>query len=183
MKKGAGILAAAVLGLIFLIAGLGKLPTQTDAYTILLVLRKIPLTLLLSDYVHIAFPVLEIILGLALVAGIAAKLAASFSVLLVGAFIFNNLWLIQKGLGQEPCYCFGGSLNWLLGVVSTQEALYIDIGMLALVCLVVACYPGKWLTLRPWFSRRTEFWKERGSGETGQGLRPLGSDSAREGRA
>jgi uncharacterized membrane protein YphA (DoxX/SURF4 family) len=166
LKRGAGILAAVILGLIFLIAGLGKLPAQTDAYTILLVLRKIPLMLAaqqpaLSDYVHIVFPVLEIILGLMLVAGIAAKLAASFSALLIGAFIFNNLWLIQKGLGQDPCYCFGGSLNWLLGVVSTKEALYIDIGMLALVCLVVACYPGRWFTLRPWFSRAGEFRNER----------------------
>ena len=161
MKRGAGILAAVILGLIFLIAGLGKLPAQTDAYTILLVLRKIPLMLLLSDYVHIVFPVLEIILGLVLVAGVAAKLAASFSALLIGAFIFNNLWLIQKGLGQEACYCFGGSLNWLLGVVSTKEALYVDIWMLGLVCLVVACYPGRWLTLRPWFSRASEFRNER----------------------
>ena len=161
MKRGAGILAAVILGLIFLIAGVGKLPSQTDAYTILLVLRKIPLMLLLSDYVHIVFPVLEIILGLVLVAGIAAKLAASFSALLIGAFIFNNLWLIRKGLGQEACYCFGGSLNWLLGVVSTKEALYIDIGMLGLVCLVLACFPGRWLTLRPWFSRQSEFQNER----------------------
>ena len=157
-----GILAAIILGLIFLIAGLGKLPAQTDAYTILLVLRPIPLMLLLSDYVHIVFPVLEIILGLMLVAGLAAKLTASLSTLLIGAFIFNNLWLIQKGLGQEPCYCFGGSLNWLVGVVSTREALYVDIGMLGLVCLVVAFYPGRWLILRPWFSRASEFQNERG---------------------
>jgi uncharacterized membrane protein YphA (DoxX/SURF4 family) len=161
LKRGAGILAAVILGLIFLIAGLGKLPAQTDAYTILLVLRKIPLMLLLSDYVHIVFPVLEIILGLMLVVGFAAKLTASFSILLIGAFIFNNLWLIQRGLGQEPCYCFGGSLNWLLGVISIREALYIDIGMLALVYLVVACYPGRWFTLRPWFSRAGEFRNER----------------------
>jgi uncharacterized membrane protein YphA (DoxX/SURF4 family) len=156
LKKGVGILAAAALGLIFLIAGLGKLPAQTDAYTILLVLRNIPLMLLLSDYVHIFFPVLEIILGLMLVAGVAAKLTASLSTLLIGAFIFNNLWLIQKGLGQEPCYCFGGSLNWLLGVVSTREVLYVDIGMLGLVCLVMAFYPGRWFDLRPWFSRASE---------------------------
>ncbi len=150
-----GIPAAVVLGFIFLIAGIGKLPAQTDAYTILLVLREIPLMLLLSDYVHIVFPVLEIILGLLLIAGIAPKVMAVFSSLLIGAFIFNNLWLVQKGLDQETCYCFGGSLNWLLGVVSTKEALYIDIGMLALVCLIVTSYPGNWFAVRPWFFKKT----------------------------
>ena len=144
-----------VLGFIFLIAGIGKLPAQTDAYTILLVLRKIPLMLLLSDYVHIVFPILEIILGLLLIAGIAPKVMAVFSSVLVGAFIFNNLWLVQKGLGQEPCYCFGGSFNWLIGVISTKEALYVDIGMLALVCLILTCYRGNWFDVRPWFFKKS----------------------------
>jgi uncharacterized membrane protein YphA (DoxX/SURF4 family) len=150
-----GIPAAVLLGFIFLIAGIGKLPAQTDAYTILLVLRKIPLMLILSDYVHIVFPVLEIILGLLLIAGIAPKVMAVFSSLLIGAFIFNNLWLVQKGLAEDPCYCFGGSFNWLLGVISTREALYIDVGMLALVCLVIAYSPGNWLAGRPWFFKKS----------------------------
>jgi len=150
-----GIPAAVVLGFIFLIAGIGKLPAQTDAYTILLVLRKIPLMLLLSDYVHIVFPILEIILGALLMAGIAPRVMAVFSCVLVGAFIFNNLWLVQKGLAQEPCYCFGGSFNWLIGVISTKEALYVDIGMLALVCLILICHRGNWFDVRPWFFKKS----------------------------
>lgn len=71
----------------------------------------------------------------------------------MGSFIFNNLWLIDKGLATDPCYCFGGSLNWLLGVISVKEALYIDCAMLALVFLVITRYPAKWVTLRPWFSK------------------------------
>jgi uncharacterized membrane protein YphA (DoxX/SURF4 family) len=150
-----GIPAAVLLGFIFLIAGIGKLPAQTDAYTILLVLRKIPLMLILSDYVHIVFPVLEIILGLLLIAGIAPKVMAVFSSLLIGAFIFNNLWLVRKGLAEDPCYCFGGSFNWLLGVISTRQALYVDMGMLALVCLVITHSPGNWPAGRPWFFKKS----------------------------
>jgi uncharacterized membrane protein YphA (DoxX/SURF4 family) len=147
----AGILASVILGLIFLIAGLGKLPVQTDAYTILLILPRSSVLLFLSDYVHIVFPVMEIVLGLLLLLGIAARVMALGSAMLVGAFIFNNLWLMGKGLAQESCHCFGGSLNWLLGVVSVKDALYIDGAMLALVFLILAQYPAKWLTLRPWF--------------------------------
>lgn len=150
----AGILSSIFLGLIFLIAGLGKLPAQTDAYTILLILPKVPALLFLSDYVHIVFPVLEIALGLLLILGIAARAMAAASALLVVAFIFNNLWLIGKGLATDPCYCFGGSLNWLLGVISVKEALYIDVFMLGLICLIAARYPGRWFGLRPWFLRK-----------------------------
>ncbi|MEW6668107.1 MAG: MauE/DoxX family redox-associated membrane protein [Thermodesulfobacteriota bacterium] len=146
-------MASLVLGLIFLVAGLGKLPVQTDAYTILLTLPRSPVLVFLSDYVHIVFPVLEIALGLLLILGIAARAVAVGSAALVAAFIFNNLWLIGKELATDPCYCFGGSLNWLLGVISVKEALYIDVAMLGLICLIVTRYPGRWFGLKPWFLR------------------------------
>ncbi len=149
----AGILAGVILGLIFMVAGFGKLPVQTDAYTILLVIRKEPIFLWLSDYVHIIVPSLEIILGALVFSGTAARITALASAGLVGAFIFNNLWLIRNGVAQESCGCFGDALNRLLGGLSTREALYIDFAMLALIFLILVFYPDKWFSLRPWFLR------------------------------
>lgn len=150
----AGILAGIILGLVFLVAGFGKLPVQTDAYTILLVIRREPFLLWLSDYVHIIVPLLELTLGFLLVSGVAARLTALASTALVGVFIFNNLWLIRNGVAEESCHCFGDALTRLLGSISTSEALYIDIAMLALILLVLTFYPDKWLSLRPWLLRR-----------------------------
>ncbi|PKN24361.1 MAG: hypothetical protein CVU64_22285 [Deltaproteobacteria bacterium HGW-Deltaproteobacteria-21] len=149
----AGILAGVILGLIFLVAGFGKLPAQTDAYTILLVIRKEPVLLWLSDYVHIIVPSLELFMGFLLVSGVAARLTALASAALTGVFIFNNLWVIRHGVSQDSCGCFGDALDRLLGGISTMEALYVDFAMLALVFLVSAFYPDKWFSLRPWFLR------------------------------
>ncbi len=149
----AGILAAVTLGLIFLIAALGKFPAQTDAYTILLVLQKTPLLRALSDYVHIVIPLLELVIGLLLVSGVAARIAALGAAVMVFAFIFNNLWLLRKGLAQEPCGCFGGTLNHLLGFITTKDALYVDFGMLSLIGLILTLYPAHWFDLKLWITR------------------------------
>ena len=58
------------MGLIFLVTGFIKLPVQTDAYTILLVVRKEPILLWLSDYVHVIVPLLQIIFGFILFSGV-----------------------------------------------------------------------------------------------------------------
>ena len=64
---------------------------------------------------------------------------AAASALLVVAFVFNNLWLIGKGLATDPCYCFGGSLNWLLGVISVKEALGWSAFWIALGIIFAEC--------------------------------------------
>lgn len=148
-----GIAAGIILGLIFLVAGFGKLPVQTDAYTILLILRKEPIFLWLSDYVHIIVPVLEITIGLLLVSGVVARLTSLASAGLVGVFIFNNLWLIQTGVDRDSCHCFGDAITRLLGGISNWGAIYIDFAMLGLILLILIFYPGRWLSLRPWFFR------------------------------
>ena len=66
--------AGVILGLSFLVAGFWKLPVQTDAYTILLVVGKEPIWHWLSDYVHIIVPLLELILGFLLISGAAARM-------------------------------------------------------------------------------------------------------------
>jgi len=151
-----GIAAGVILGLIFLVAGFGKLPVQTDAYTILLVIRKETILLWLSDYVHIIVPLLEIVLGFLLISGVAARLTALASAVLVGLFIFNNIWLIRSGVDQDSCHCFGDAITRWLGGITNWEALYIDFAMLGLILLILTFYPQKWFSLRPWLLRKRQ---------------------------
>jgi len=147
-------MAGILLGLVFLVAGFGKLPAQTEAYTILFVIRKEPVLLWLSDYIHILVPSVELFLGFLLVSGIAARITALVSIPLVGVFIFNNLWFLHKGIPQESCGCFGDAVDRLLGGITTTQSLYVDLAMVILIFLVVAFYPNRWFGLRPWFLSR-----------------------------
>jgi len=148
-----GISAGVILGLIFVVAGFIKLPVQTDAYTILLAVRKEAILLWLSDYVHVIVPWLEIILGFFLVSGVAARFTALASAVLVVVFMYNNIWLIHEGVDLRSCHCLGDALTRLLASFSSREALYMDFAMLGLIFLILAFYPDKWLSLRPWFLR------------------------------
>ena len=144
-----GIAAGIILGLTFVVSGLGKLPYQNEFLT--LILSTSFLTLPQATIVARCVPWVELVLGSLLIIGIAPKLMASFSAVLVVAFIASNSWGIYHGLGGEPCGCFG---KYETSALSTIEALYLDIGLLVLVSLILLFYPGNMFTIRPWFLRK-----------------------------
>jgi len=148
-----GIAAGILLGLIFIVAGLGKLPVQTEAYMIIFGLQRALLHPTLANHIDTWLPRVELALGLLLMAGIATRLMTSFSSVLIAVFIFNNGWEIARGAGENPCGCFGE--NSFLGYLSNTQALYIDIGMLALALIILFWYPGNWRTVRPWFLKKS----------------------------
>ncbi len=151
--------ASILLGLIFVTAGLSKLPYHGEFLAI--ILSKSFLTLPQAIIVARWVPWVELVLGSLLIIGIAAKFMASFSAALIVAFIANNSWMISLGLGSEPCGCFGRFGHLPPAQFSTIEALYLDIGMLALVLIILFCYPGNFLTIRPWFLREGKVAKEK----------------------
>ena len=127
-----GILAAIFLGITFVIAGSGKLLTPV-------VESEIPQSFL------IILVMVELGIGILLVAGILVKPTASFSLFLIACFIISNI--LMKILGMEECLsCFGA-----MGKLSTTQALQIDGIMVALVATVLFFYPGKFFNKRPWF--------------------------------
>jgi len=148
----AGIAAAILLGLILLVAGLGKLPQQTRAYWIMFNLPHAILAPKLADQIDIWLPRLELAIGSLLIIGIATRLATVITLVLIIGFIFNNIWMIAEGFASNPCHCFGP--NSFLGYISITQALYIDIGMLALAAIILFWYPGNRDTLRPWFLKK-----------------------------
>ena len=165
LKHWLAIGSSITLGLIFLITGVGKLLDQTGLIAILV--ETTILNWRLVDLIAQWLPWIELVLGLSLIIGIAAKFMASASGLLVIGFIFHNTWIIKYGIKPEDCACLGFfEKQWQI-ILSAEMARYIDIGMLALLLIVLFCYPGKFFTFRPWFLRQRK---------TNSGLRNQGDN-------
>ena len=149
-----GIWAGIILGLIFVIAGLGKLLSQAESFKT--IFNPFPdfLAPIFAEVVSTWIPYIELIVGLLLVIGIAAKLAAAFSSVLIAGFIANNSWMLNQGLGYEPCGCFGIVERITQAELSTVGALYLDIAMLALVLIILFCYQSNFLNIYPWLLAR-----------------------------
>ncbi len=150
-KHWLGLGAGLVLGLIFLVAGTGKALAQAELF-------ESPflnyLDFLNLEQVRLLFhglPYVEIVIGLFLVTGFAMKLVAAFSSLLIAAFITSNTWFITHGMGFEPCSCLGIFSRLLQNQLSTQQSLYLDITMLALVLVTLFCYQRRFTDIYPWF--------------------------------
>jgi len=142
-----------ILGLIFVASGLGKLLSQAESFTT--IFNPFPdfLAPVFAKAVFSWLPYIEVIIGLLLIVGIAAKLMTIFSSVLIAGYITNNAYLISRGLGYKPCECLGIMKRIIQVELSTTGALYLDIGMLVLVLIILFCYRGNFLNIHPWFSR------------------------------
>lgn len=152
LGTGAGI----ALGLIFVVAAIGKLLDQGGALRFKVFFTPF-IDLLTPAFIRAFFiwlPWIELILGSLLIIGIAARLVAALASLLIAGFISNNAWLLAHGLGYEPCGCFGILDRIINAKLSTSGSLYIDIAMLALIAVILFCYQGSFLNIYPWFLAR-----------------------------
>ncbi len=153
-KYWSGIVAGIFIGVMLVSAGLGKLPHQGEYWGLLISDYSDSQTLLLfADIVKQWLPWTEIVLGALLIAGIATKVTAGLSSLLVLAFMANNIWMISHGAGREPCGCFG-KFEEFLGTLSAENALVMDLGMLALILIILLYYPGNFFSIKPWFFQK-----------------------------
>ena len=146
-----GVGASIILGLIFVVAGLGKLLEQAGTLGIFSTLPAAFSTPALAGAFSFWLPLIELIVGLLLITSIAAKPVAAFSLALIAGFIATNSWLLSQGLGDEPCGCFGIAETIAQFRLVVINSLYFDVGMLGLGLLILIYYPGKFSTLRPWF--------------------------------
>jgi hypothetical protein len=146
-----GTIAGLLLGIILLSASIGKLIGQSAFIISVENLNIYPDVI--NNLIFNFLPPAELILGLLLLTGIIPKVSSLLACILVACFIFQNSWLIFHGQGMDPCSCLGAIQVLLQGVISTNIALFIDLGMLALALAVFFCYEGKLMEWRPWFSR------------------------------
>ncbi|UCH42966.1 MAG: DoxX family protein [Dehalococcoidales bacterium] len=143
--------ASVLLGLVFLTAGVGKLLGEG---AFLLQVSTLVLNPAVASAIAAILPWVEIVLGTLLLTGIATRIAAGTSALLIASFIYYNGWMISQGFGFEPCGCLGIMERLLGDELSTTQSLYIDIGLLVLALGACFCFPGRLLSIRPWFWNR-----------------------------
>jgi len=139
-----GILASLFLGVTFMVAGMGKWFAGVVEFELLAYPGFLPIPL--AELLFISLVWVELIIGIVLVAGIAVKFVTSLSLSLIIGFFINNILLIVKGMGGEPCHCFG-----LGNRMSVITSLYLDGVMLALAITILVCFRDKFFNKRPWY--------------------------------
>ena len=146
--------ASIILGLIFVVAGVGKLLQQPEVVRIFFIPLPDFLPAALAKAVFNWLPRIELMVGLLLIIGIAPKLVATFSSVLIAGFIAHGSLLIRRGLGSEPCDCFGKLKIVPYTELSIIGSLYLDIVMLALVFIILFWYQRNFFNIYPWFLAR-----------------------------
>jgi uncharacterized membrane protein YphA (DoxX/SURF4 family) len=132
-----GLLARLILGIILIWAGLTKVTKPSVSAQAVRAYQLLSYDV--AGYVGYALPVLEILVGLLLVAGLFTRASAAVGGLLMLAFIFGISWAWAHGYSID-CGCFGG--GGTIAASQTQYPLEImrDVG-------TAAC--AAWLVVRP----------------------------------
>ena len=135
---GVGLLARMLVGGVWVVAGVLKLPDPNDNVRAVRAYDLLPESVV--PVVGHALPVLEILVGLCLLLGLLTRVAAVVSALLLVAFVVGIASAWGRGLSIE-CGCFGGGA----GPAANAAAKYPweiarDVGLLAL---------SAWLVRRP----------------------------------
>lgn len=139
------VMATIALGMFFLVAGAGKLFMGYDNFSPMMPLSFMPENV--ASFIFFIVPFTEIVMGLLLVFSIAVRFIASVSSLLVAGFIASNLYMINGGLGSEPCTtCFG-----VFGSLSVYSALLLDGIIAVLIIAVVLFHRSNFMEMTPWY--------------------------------
>jgi len=132
-----GLLARLILGGVLLLAGALKVTSPAVSARAVQAFQILPFDF--AAYVGYALPVVEIVLGALLVAGLFTRVTAAVGGLLMVAFIIGIASAWARGLTID-CGCFGG--GGTIAAPKTQYPIEIlrDVG-------VAAC--AAWLVVRP----------------------------------
>ncbi|WP_113698669.1 MauE/DoxX family redox-associated membrane protein [Nonomuraea lactucae] len=133
--------ARLVLGGVLIVAGGLKIGNPSDSVLAVKAYQLLPDSI--ATTVGYLLPILEIVVGVLLVAGLLTRVAAAVAALLMLAFVFGIAWAWAKGL-RIDCGCFGGGgelKDW-------QEPSYLldivrDFGLVLLGAWVVRFPPGR----------------------------------------
>jgi uncharacterized membrane protein YphA (DoxX/SURF4 family) len=135
--------ARLLLGVILVVAGALKLPDPAAAVRAVRAYRLLPEALV--GPVAFGLPVLEIAVGLALLAGVFVRTAAIAAALLMAVFLagVGSAW--ARGL-QIDCGCFGGGGQVAAGQTAYPGEVARDLGLL-IVAVLLARRPASRLAL------------------------------------
>jgi uncharacterized membrane protein YphA (DoxX/SURF4 family) len=143
IRPWAATAARLLLGVVLVVAGALKLPDPAAAMRAVRAYRLLPEALV--GPVAFGLPVLEIAVGLALLAGVFVRTAAVASAVLMVVFLaaVGSAW--ARGL-QIDCGCFGGGGQVAAGQTGYPGEVARDVGLL-LVALALARWPASRLAL------------------------------------
>ena len=132
-----GLVARLVLGVVLAVAGGLKVTSPAVSARAVRAFQILPYDF--AGYVGYALPVVEILVGLLLIAGLFTRASAVAGGLLMLAFVIGIISAWARGLSID-CGCFGGG-----GAVEASQTKYLpdllrDLGL-------VAC--AAWLLVRP----------------------------------
>jgi uncharacterized membrane protein YphA (DoxX/SURF4 family) len=135
--------ARAVLGGVFVVAGLIKLPDPAAAERAVRAYRLLPEGLVAPA--AFGLPVLEIAVGLALLAGVFVRTAAVVSAVMLAGYIAAVASVWARGLSID-CGCFGGGGQVAAGQTNYAGEIARDAALLV-VALALARWPRSRLAL------------------------------------
>jgi uncharacterized membrane protein YphA (DoxX/SURF4 family) len=132
-----GLLARLILGGVLIASGALKVTSPAASALAVRAFRILPYDF--AGYVGYALPVVELLVGLLVVAGLFTRAAAAVGGMLMVAFIIGISWAWAHGYSID-CGCFGG--GGTIAASATQYPLDIlrDVGILACA---------GWLVVRP----------------------------------
>jgi len=139
LRTGARIL----LGGVFLVAGLLKVPDPAGAVRAVRAYQLLPEPMVAP--VAFGLPVVEIAVGLALLAGVFVRTAAVAAAVLLMVFLLGVGSAWARGL-QIDCGCFGNGGHVAAGETAYPLEILRDVGLLV-IALVLARWPRSRLAL------------------------------------
>ena len=112
-----GLLARLILGVVLVVAGALKVTSPTASARAVRAFQVLPYDF--AGYVGYALPVVEIVVGLLLVAGFLTRASAAVGGLLMLAFMIGITSAWVRGLSID-CGCFGGG-----GTIDAAQTQYL----------------------------------------------------------
>jgi uncharacterized membrane protein YphA (DoxX/SURF4 family) len=135
--------ARLLLGVVFVVAGLVKLPDPAAAERAVRAYRLLPESLV--AVVAFGLPVLEIAVGLALLAGVFVRTAAVATAVMLAVYIAAIASVWARGLSID-CGCFGNGGQVAAGRTQYPAEIARDVALLV-VALALARWPRSRLAL------------------------------------
>lgn len=145
--------ARLVLAGTWLVAGAAKLGDLQDAGRVVNAYRILPYDVAVA--VGAVLPLVEVAIGLLMLAGVATRFTAGLSAALMTAYVIGIGWVWAHGY-RIDCGCFGGGGE--LG--SGQDTHYLgdllrDLALLAL-CGFLLAWPRTWLAVDNWLREQPQ---------------------------
>ncbi|MGD9116162.1 MAG: hypothetical protein PVJ61_03160 [Dehalococcoidia bacterium] len=151
------VVPCVLLGLMMLVAGIGKLPGlsdlgtfpgQTEFFDVIFG----PIWPTVAFFINNILPWLEVVLGLALVLSIYPRIAAIVTIPLLAGFMTSNIWAIAHGESFGSCGCWG-IFESVFGNTTPIQALGMDIVLLFFAVLIIFYFPAPFLRFQSWFKK------------------------------